>query len=160
MKKLFFLVTIIFLAGTINSVAAKALSTGDAAHDFSLPDITGKTVSLQTILQNKRPIALVFWASWCSECRKQLPDINAAAKKYADKLQFFGINTNDSMAGAIAYVKKESIEFPVLVDASGVVADSYGVIGVPTVVLIDKNGVIQTGDLDIRKIDAYLQKTK
>jgi len=160
MKKIIFLLTAIFLAGVLNCAQARPLAIGDKAQDFSLPDLNNQTVSLQRILQNKQPVAFVFWASWCPECRKQLPQVNEVAKKYKGRVQFYSINTNDSQSGASSYVKREGIEFPTLVDTSGAVADSYGILGVPTMIFIDQDGIIKSTDLDPRQIDTYLSNTK
>ena len=158
MKKILFLFTVIFLSVIVNCAQAKVLSAGDKAQDFSLPGLNGQSVSLRNILKNHQPVAFVFWASWCPECRRQLPEINGAAEKYKGKVQFYSINTNDSQSDAAAYVKKAGINFPVLVDVSGAVADSYGIIGVPTVILIGEDGLVKSTDLDVRRIDDYLQK--
>jgi cytochrome c biogenesis protein CcmG, thiol:disulfide interchange protein DsbE len=160
MKKIFFLFTVAYLALIINCAYAKTIPVGDKAPNFSLPDLNGKNVSLQDILKSKQPVAFVFWASWCPECRRQLPEINSVAKKYKGKVQFYSINTNDSRSDAAAYVKREGIDFPALVDVPGDVADSYGIIGVPTVILIGDDGVVKSIDLDVRHIDDYLPKRK
>ena len=160
MKKIFFFFVVIFSVLIINCAQAKVLSVGGKAPDFSLPDLNGKGVSLQDMLKNKQPVAFVFWASWCPECRKQLPKINDVAKTYKGKIQFIGINTNDSKSGAAGYAKKEGIDFPILVDVPGDVADSYGIIGVPTVILVGEDGMVKSADLDVRRIDDYLPKRK
>jgi len=160
MKKIFFFFTVVFLTVVMNCAHAGNISVGDKAQNFSLPDLSGKSVSLQDILNNHQPVAFVFWASWCPECRRQLPEINDVAKSYKGKMQFIGINTNDSRSDAARYVKSAGINFPVLVDVSGAVADSYRILGVPTVILIDENGVVKNKDLDINRIDDYLAKHK
>jgi len=160
MKKIFFLFTVASLVIAANCAYAKTLSVGDKAKNFSLPDLNGKSVSLRDILKNEQPVAFVFWASWCPECRRQLPEINDVYKKYKGKVQFYSINTSDSRSDAAAYVKREGIDFPALVDVPGDVADSYGIIGVPTVILIGEDGTIKSIDLDVRHIDNYLPKHK
>ena len=160
MKKTFILFAVAYLAMVANCAYARNMSVGDKAQDFSLPDLNGKSVSLRDILKSKQPVAFVFWASWCPECRRQLPEINAVAKNYKGKVQFYSINTNDSRSDAETYVKSEGIDFPALIDVPGEVADSYGILGVPTVILIGADGVVKSIDLDVRHIDDYLPEHK
>jgi len=54
--------------------------------------LPGKTVDLNTIVGNE-PIMLVFWSTWCDDCKEKLPEINEMVKKYSDNgLRFIGIN--------------------------------------------------------------------
>ena len=55
--------------------AIPGASTGPAA-DFTLPDLDGRPVTLGPLL-GKTPVLLVFWATWCPECKAAIPEINA-----------------------------------------------------------------------------------
>ncbi len=56
----------------------KFLAVGDNAPDFSLLDLNGNATSAGDLLKGKEVI-LIFWASWCPECRQQMPILNGFA---------------------------------------------------------------------------------
>ncbi|HEY6097074.1 MAG TPA: TlpA disulfide reductase family protein [Candidatus Deferrimicrobium sp.] len=121
--------------------AIPGASTGPAA-DFTLPDLDGRPVTLGPFLR-KTPVLLVFWATWCPECKAAIPEINALATgPLADKLRIFGLDFRESREKVAQAVKSRGIRYPVLLDERGQAARSYGVVGIPTYILIDRNGNI------------------
>jgi len=119
--------------------AIPGASTGPAA-DFTLPDLDGQPVALNRFL-GKKPVLLVFWATWCPECKAAIPEINAMVTgPLAGKLQVLGLNFRESREKVSAAVKTRDILYPVLLDGKGQAARAYGVVGIPTYVLIDLRG--------------------
>lgn len=107
------------------SGVAQGLRVGDLAPDFSLPDATGKTVTLSEEL-GKGPVILDFYrGGWCPYCnlelrayQRLLPDIqNAGARLIAISPQ-----TPDS---SLSTKEKDELEFAVLSDKDGKVANQY-----------------------------------
>jgi len=108
--------------------------------DFTLPDLDGRRVTLGRFL-GKEPVLLVFWATWCPECRAAIPEINALRTgPLAGTLQVFGIDFQESREKVARAVTSRGIRYPVLLDLRGEVARAYGVVGIPTYVLIDRRG--------------------
>jgi len=119
--------------------AIPGASTGPAA-DFTLPDLDGLPVTLGSFL-GKKPVLLVFWATWCPECKAAIPEINALTTgPLAEKLQIFGIDFRESREKVAQAVKSRGIRYPVLLDERGQAARAYGVVGIPTYILIDRRG--------------------
>jgi peroxiredoxin len=119
--------------------AIAGASTGPAA-DFSLPDLDGRQVTLGRFF-GKTPVLLVFWATWCPECKAAIPEINALTTgPLAEKLQIFGLNYRESREQVALAVKSRGIRYPVLLDERGQAARAYGVVGIPTYILIDRRG--------------------
>jgi peroxiredoxin len=121
--------------------AIPVASSGPAA-DFTLPDLDGRPMTLSPFL-GKTPVLLVFWATWCPECRAAIPEINALATgPLADKLQIFALNYRESREKVAQAVRSHGIRYTVLLDERGRAARSYGVVGIPTYILIDRKGNI------------------
>lgn len=119
--------------------AAAGASSGPAA-DFSLPDLDGRQVTLGPFL-GKTPVLLVFWATWCPECKAAIPEINALATgPLAGKMRIFGLDYRESRKKVAQAVKARGIRYPVLLDERGQAARAYGVVGIPTYILIDRKG--------------------
>jgi peroxiredoxin len=114
----------------------------DRPADFTLPDLDGHPVALGPFL-GKKPVFLVFWATWCPECEAAIPEINAMTTgPLAEKLQILGLDFRESREKVALAVKSRGIRFPVLLDERGQVARAYGVVGIPTYVLIDRRGIV------------------
>ena len=114
----------------------------DRPADFTLPDLGGRPVALGPFL-GKKPVFLVFWATWCPECEAAIPEINAMTTgPLAEKLQILGLDFRESREKVALAVKSRGIRFPVLLDERGQVARAYGVVGIPTYVLIDRRGIV------------------
>ena len=121
--------------------AIPGASAGPAA-DFTLPDLDGQPVALNQFL-GKKPVLLVFWATWCPECKAAIPEINAMATgPLAAKLQVLGLDFRESREKVANAVKARGIRYPVLLDEKGQVARAYGVVGIPTYVLIGRDGKV------------------
>jgi len=144
---LLFLVCGIALAGPERETAAAgktAAAGGDEERppDFTLPALDGQPVALNQFL-GKKPVLLVFWATWCPECKAAIPEINALhGGPLAGKLQVLGLDFRESREKVSAAVKSRDIRYPVLLDEKGKVARAYGVVGIPTYVLIGRDGKV------------------
>jgi len=126
-------------SGSGADIAVPGASAGPAA-DFTLPDLDGRTVTLAALL-GKKPVLLVFWATWCPECKAAIPEINALTTgPLGETLQVFGLAFRESGKKVAMAVKSRGIRYPVLLDEQGQAARAYGVVGIPTYVLIDRKG--------------------
>jgi peroxiredoxin len=122
--------------------AATPVAENNRPADFTLPDLDGRPVTLGPFL-GKKPVLLVFWATWCPECKAAIPEINALATgPLAEKLQIFGLDFRESREKVARAVESRGIRFPVLLDERGQAARAYGVVGIPTYILIDRRGNI------------------
>lgn len=117
--------------------------TGKAAPDFKLKTLDGKEISLSQL--KGKPVVVNFFASWCPPCIKEMPDLNAFANEYKDKVTVLGLNvtTNDRVEDVKKMVAEQKLTFPVLLDEKGAAAVAYKIVPIPTTFFIDKDGVIQ-----------------
>ena len=128
------------LSGGGGSAATGGAESNRPAVDFTLPDLDGRSVALGRFL-GKEPVLLVFWATWCPECRAAIPEINGfTTGPLAGKLQVLGLDFRESREKVAQAVKSRGIRYPVLLDLRGEVARTYEIVGIPTYVLIDRRG--------------------
>lgn len=105
---------------------------------FSQPALNGGgTISLAQ--HRGRPVLLNFWASWCPPCRHEMPDLVAFAKAHP-KLDVVGLAVTDVPSDSRSFAKKVGATFPLGIDRSGSAASDFGVVGLPTTVIIDPQG--------------------
>jgi peroxiredoxin len=138
---------------------ASAASTGVTEWvDFTLPDANGKDVSLNRII-GKKPVLLAFWATWCPPCHKAVPILNRmhTESPASNGIQILALDFMESEKKVNAFIKKKKVAYPVLLDRRGKVARKYRVVGIPTYILIDRDGKVLFRDHDLPEIRKVLE---
>lgn len=98
----------------------------------------GQKVSLTSL--EGRVVILNFWASWCLECRPEMPMFERLHRELsAQGLAIVGINAREGRTTVIEYAKELRLTFPLLLDPTGKINSSYGVIGLPTTFLVGRD---------------------
>lgn len=136
---------VFFLFLLVAAAPAWSLGIGENAPDFTLVTLDGKAVTLADYKGNK-PLMLIFWASWCPACKKEIPQINRLAADFVPRgLAVLAVNVgvNDSAAKAAAYRDKYGLDYPVAFDEGSEVSRAFGVVGTPTVIITDKSGIVR-----------------
>jgi thiol-disulfide isomerase/thioredoxin len=150
--------------GDAPEAPALKVKVGDAAPDFALKDLAGAEVTLASL--KGKVVLLDFWATWCGPCKAAMPAIQKIADDYKDKgVVVLGINTwENSPDAAKKYMADKKFTYPCLL-AGDPLAEAYGVPGIPTLVVIGKDGAVALievgmgGDAPLRAaIDAALAK--
>jgi thiol-disulfide isomerase/thioredoxin len=90
-----------------------------------------------------RVVILDFWATWCAPCRVVMPKLGVLQARYgAQGLSVLGVSTEDPQDVAV-FAQRVAVRYAVGVDRRAETTRSYGVVSLPTVVVIDKRGVIR-----------------
>jgi TonB family protein len=126
-------------SGTMD--ARKAL-LGHPAPDFKIRDLDGEDLQLSGL---KGKVVLVdFWATWCGPCRMTMPKLNSLYKEFRKKdVMVMGIDENEDEQTVRNFIRKNKYEYPILLPVrSDPVIENYSAHALPTLVLIDKNGLV------------------
>jgi thiol-disulfide isomerase/thioredoxin len=95
--------------------------------------------------RDKDVVMIDFWATWCGPCVMELPILTEVAEGYKDKgVAFYAINLRESPAQIKKFQEDKKLKFTVALDKDGATANAYNVEGIPTLVLVDKKGVVQS----------------
>ena len=112
------------------------------ASDFELPDIQENIISLSAY-KGRQPVLLFFWTASCPRCKKGLRMVRERYVAFmGEGLEILSINVGEHPVRVRRYARAYSLVCPVLLDRRGVVAKAYGILGVPTYVLINIKGKI------------------
>lgn len=134
---------VLFTVSSANFVVAKEPAL---APDFKLQDIYQDIYTLSSY-KDKQPIILFFWTTWCPLCAKELRILNQMyAGLTEDGAEVLAINIGELPDRVSNFVRDYHLAYRVLLDKDTTVAFSYGLIGVPTYVFIDKKGYIRFKD--------------
>lgn len=112
------------------------------APDFSLKNMEGKEVGLSDMKGSG--IILFFWTTWCEICKEHISELNKAYSALKEEgIEFLAIGVGETNRRVRRYIKRIPIDFPVLLDTNEKVGQSYVVLGVPTFIVINRDGYIK-----------------
>jgi thiol-disulfide isomerase/thioredoxin len=114
-----------------------------SAPDFTLPLLSGVDFALSE--HRGSAVIIDFWATWCSPCEVQMPVLDALWKRRRGQdLMVVGVSVDTDPPETIAaWVAERGIEYPIVLGDQEL-AMRYGVIGFPTLLIIDPDGGIHT----------------
>ncbi|MFA5287297.1 MAG: TlpA disulfide reductase family protein [Candidatus Omnitrophota bacterium] len=112
------------------------------AYEFKLNDLKGSEVSLSSY-KDKKAVVLIFWTTYCYYCRNALKSLQADSKSLNDLgAELLAVNVGESERRVNRFAQSFKLSLRVLLDQDASVADHYGLLGVPTYVIINKSGRI------------------
>lgn len=112
------------------------------APDFSVTDLSGKTVRLSAL--RGRVVVLNVWTTWCPPCRDEMPSMERLYRELAGPdFELLAVSEDDGGVDAVRrFVRELAVTFPVLYDPERQVGTRYGVWGYPETFVIDRGGRI------------------
>lgn len=88
-----------------------------------------------------RVVVVDFWASWCKPCRQSIPWLNEMRSRYGQKgLVIVGINVDARRADAQRFLESTPIDFEIIFDTQGELAQRYALKGMPSSLVFDRDG--------------------
>ena len=121
--------------------AEKGPQVGDKVIDFTLKSVDGTEVKTADVRKDS-VFLLKFGATWCGWCNKEAPHLIAVNKDYAGKVVVLDVDVKEPAEKVVAHNKTLGTTYTTLLDPKGEVAASYGVSGIPVVIIADKEGTI------------------
>lgn len=129
------------LAGEELSHSFTPIDPPRSAPDFSLPDMDGE---LHVLSDYRGKVVLVnFWATWCPPCRREMPALERLYQALGDEpFAVLAVNQWEDPDHVFAYMGELNVfpSFPILFDPESTVSAEFGVKGLPTSFLLDKQG--------------------
>jgi thiol-disulfide isomerase/thioredoxin len=108
------------------------------------PHFSGDTIDTRQVSMTdlRGKVVLVnFWASWCAECRPEMPVLERLHRELAPQgLAVIGINVREEKDVVRRYARELGLTFPLVLDAGGTINVLYGVVGLPTTFIVGRDG--------------------
>ncbi len=134
---------------------------GKPAVDFTVKNLKGEDVNMTKYRDGKKAI-IFFWATWCPHCRVALRDLNREkASIEAKGIKLVIVDVGEETAEVIAHIKNNKIDLDILLDADNAASDKYGLVGVPTFIFVNQDGLVQEiGHSLPKNYDEILSRSK
>lgn len=128
MKKIFFLCLTYI---SFNAYAEKLTN-------FTLSDFkSNSTYNLQEQTKGKKTL-INFWASWCTSCAKEIPQLEELKNKYKDA-NFIAINAGETSNLINKFIKKYQFSYTILTDPDRTISKNLGINALPVTIVIDQD---------------------
>jgi len=141
--------------------------------DFVAPNLSARSIRGQAMPQIQiekwvtappqtqgKCVLIDFWATWCGPCRQSIPELNAFAAKYKDRLTVIGIS-GESEAD-IRKMTDPHIDYAVASDTQQRMHNILQITGIPHCILVDPSGIVRyeghPGYLDDARLQHFLDK--
>jgi len=141
-------------------VEARAPRIGERTAAIALPNLSGKQIT--TAAHSGKTVVVYFWTDACG-CKEQLIELKAYVAGLKNRqVAFLAVNAGQEKARVERFVTETGIPYEVLLDdKSRVAREQFGVKVLPTVFIIDKNGILREkliGVVDTKKLQSLINR--
>ena len=135
------------------------VAVGQTAPEVRLPELSGAgEISLEAL--RGKVVYLDFWASWCGPCRVSFPILEQLRVELgADGFEVLAINVDEVESDARKFLSEVPVSYRVVRDEKAVSPQTYGILGMPTGYLIDRQGIVREIHQGFRKSDGVQLRT-
>jgi len=149
-RRLLVVLGLLVLTGCYNtSEAAGAAGGGPSglagapAQSFDLRRTDGRTDSLAR--HRGKVVLLNLWATWCAECKSEMPALERFSREYAGRVDVLGVDEGESAGAAAEFARAHGVTYPILVDETQQYGGTYVALGLPTTVIVSRDGRVVKG---------------
>ena len=150
MNRLLLIVAVMFLSGCYNAPDTGGAASGGPgglagapAQSFDLRRTDGRSDSLARYRGSV--VLLNLWATWCTPCQAEMPALERFSRENAGKVVVLGVDQGESAPVAAAFARERGVTFPILVDEHQQYGRTYEGIGLPTSVIVGRDGRVVRG---------------
>ncbi|HUH13677.1 MAG TPA: TlpA disulfide reductase family protein [Longimicrobiales bacterium] len=119
-------------------------AVGTTMQPYAARSLEGDSVSLESF--KDEVVLLNVWATWCAPCRREIPELQVLQERYGERgLKVVGVSLDapGSNERVREFLQEFGVEYTILRDPHEAIGGLLGVVGMPTTVLIDREGVIR-----------------
>jgi thiol-disulfide isomerase/thioredoxin len=121
--------------------------------------IDGQKISLQQF--KGKPVLVHYWATWCEPCKVDIARIRELQEKYQRDIVVVGIALDEDKSALQQFLAKKPLNWPQLFEPGGLdgrLAEDLGVLTLPTMLLIDKEGIVVERNILVTDLENKLKE--
>ena len=145
-------------SGKRSSALHQEMAIGSEAPDFSVKLNNGETFTLSD--KKGQVILLNFWATWCSNCVKEMPAIEKLYEEYGNQVVIIGVNVGEDKSTVDAFIDTKNYTLPIAYDTESNISNLYPSAGIPYTVIIGKDGLVTETFLGAKDADSQYTKLR
>jgi peroxiredoxin len=140
----------------------RKVAPGNRFIDFTLNNTDNTPMSLSQYVGKTNYLLVEFWASWCPDCMRFLPQLSAFyAKHHGKMLEIVGVSLDENKQAWAGAIQRKSIPWVNISDLKGwksEAAQKYAVSSIPCTFLIDRNGKIIFKNPGLQQLEEIISK--
>jgi len=122
------------------------------APDFTLPNLDDEMVTLSAL--RGRIVIVNFWATWCPPCRFEIPSMQRAWNQVREEgIVLLAVHVGGNVDQVTNFTFDYDVDFPVVMVARSEVIKQWPVLGLPTTVVVDREGLMVLRAIGSREWD-------
>lgn len=102
----------------------------------------GTAITVDDLLSRGRPVLINLWYSTCQPCKREMPALQAAFAEFGDRIDFIGINPQDSAATMTSFANEVGVGYELFRDPNGSFTVANGITTYPTTLLVSRDGLV------------------
>jgi peroxiredoxin len=126
--------------------------------DFTLTELGGETWSMKGL--RGRVVLVNFWATWCPPCRKEMPDLDALFRQFAEQGLVILAISDETEAKVRPFIEQRKIGYPILLDPGRKVNTLFHIDSIPESFVFDREGNLVAQAIDMRTKEQFLAMLK
>ena len=126
--------------------------TGEPLPSATFTTLDGRATSFADY--EGKPLVVNFLASWCAPCQEELPGLQQVHTELGSRVTFLGLNPNDRLDDATAFVRRFGLTFDVARDPNGELFEDLGVVGMPSTFFVSPDGRVLGSAVGKLSVDA------
>ena len=138
----------------------KKTAEGAMFTDFTIEQPDGSKVSLSDYVGKGKYVLVDFWATWCSNCVKEMPAIEKLYEEYGDQIVIVGVNVGEDEDTIVTFIEAKNYSFPVACDTESNISNLYPSAGIPYTVIVGKDGLVTETYLGAKDADSQYTKLR
>jgi len=154
--------SVILGGGCGSSDGGTGAASGDPVTTMAFELWDGSTTTLADLVAiDGRPIVVNLWATWCTPCLEEMPDLQAAHEALGDEVRFLGLNVSDSPTRAADRADELGITYLLGRDPDGGFTVALAAVGLPVTAFVDRQGAlahVHHGPLEVDDLVAAIRE--
>jgi thiol-disulfide isomerase/thioredoxin len=134
---------------------------GSRMPEFSVKDLQGRPVSSADL--RGKLVLIDFWATWCQPCKKEMPGYQKLLDRYGSQgfaVIGFKFDTMKDTQDPVLFAKKLGVHYPLAVASDDVKNKFGGILGLPTTMLYDRQGILRSKVIGFEYTDVIESELK